>query len=287
MGEISKHDKDEPQLGQEPTDKKEGDFDLASFLVEPKTNYTELIEKAKKDWDVSMKYAGYSYGDGLSASNADAVIPYFLREPGHVSSDETESGRLKDKKAIDFLKSKIKGKILLDVGSGMSFKRGALLPEYWGGESSVQRLAKKMGASVCIGVDKYTDTCEKATGKPTDPSFDLTRGKKIGKGTQVVMVSADILDFLSRLPDNSVCMTINGIDNRVIENQEYHQALAKEMMRVLAKDGLIFGVNSDSLGFIKEEIEKGSDNSSIKQVKSPKTSFDALFLKKEKVNNKK
>ena len=47
----------EPQLEGEKQEPKRL-FDLKDFLVEPKTDYTDLIEKAKKDWDESMKYAG-------------------------------------------------------------------------------------------------------------------------------------------------------------------------------------------------------------------------------------
>jgi hypothetical protein len=269
----------EPQLEGEKQEPKRL-FDLKDFLVEPKTDYTDLIEKAKKDWDESMKYAGLYDGAGLNASYADVMAYGLLVKPEEVIKNKKYIQKKEEVRA--FLKDKLKGKILVDLGSGMGFIRGALMPESWGGKSSMQKIAQELNASVCIGVDKYTYNCECAIGKPTDPSVDLARKEEVEEGTQTVLVSADMLDFLSRLPDSSVCITINGVDSRVIKNEEYHRALAKEIERVVGKNGVVFGVNSSSLSIINRAIKDKPNEISFKIADCPELYSDAMVFEKRK-----
>jgi hypothetical protein len=60
-----------------------------------------------------------------------------------------------------------------------------------------------------------------------------------------ILLKIDMLDFLSRLPDNSVgVITLNGIDNCIIHTRAYMDELNYQIRRVLKVNGILFGNNS-------------------------------------------
>lgn len=70
-----------------------------------------------------------------------------------------------------------------------------------------------------------------------------------------IQVKADMLDFLEHVPDDSCCITINGIDYNLGINDDYHYTLAQEMARACKIGGVVFGVDSDSLQILKRRPE--------------------------------
>jgi hypothetical protein len=140
----------------------------------------------------------------------------------------------------------------------------SILCDLGGHNGATKYLAGNHNASAYINVDRYP------RGLKDDTPVDATKGvfekrEYIGplSGTRliegihnVINVRADMLDFVSRLKDASVNITINGIDGNIIPVEEYHKALAKEILRVTKRNGIIFGhgsfpVISDILKLVK------------------------------------
>lgn len=134
------------------------------------------------------------------------------------------------KEIVDFLKEKLQGLPVVDLGSGTS--------------SSVESLAVELGASDCIQVDRFINERFKL-----EPLINLradSRNVK-QKETYTALVQADMLDFISRMPDGSANFFINGIDRLIIENRDYHEALTVELTRATPIGGIICGINSEVL----------------------------------------
>ncbi|KKT20830.1 MAG: hypothetical protein UW05_C0026G0006 [Candidatus Giovannonibacteria bacterium GW2011_GWC2_43_8] len=128
-----------------------------------------------------------------------------------------------------FFQEKLKVDILIDLGGG----RG----------TNMKYFARTFGVRTYIDVERYL-----SKDLPVDPFKDLSE-KFVDQpeNMQILVVQADMLDFISRLPDNFANFNLNGIDSLVIEDPEYHYALAKELVRTTKKGGIVFGINSDAL----------------------------------------
>lgn len=223
----------------ETTPGQKQDFTLQEFLIKPKTDYTELIKKTEKDskaeeWINSG--LDTSYGSSVAEGLTDS--PHIF-ETGNTTTEEVE-------KIFLTLKERVRGKILVDLGSGTN--------------NSMERLAEALEASVYVKIDKFF-----LNPKLINPT-EIVRTKQ---GMQITGAISDMLDFLSKLPDNSVCLTINGIDGLVIRNNEYHEALVREIVRVLVAGGAVFGTNSDCLSNIYNTlISKGANEDISEQTKN-------------------
>jgi hypothetical protein len=138
------------------------------------------------------------------------------------------------KELLNYLSQKIGGEILIDLG---------------GSSGSMESVARIVGAKTYITVDKYI-----AKDSPVDVYANLsTQSKKNASDPDKVMVKADLLEFVSKLPDASVNVTINGIDGLIIPESDYHKALANEIIRVAKNGGVVFGINADSLELLQSE----------------------------------
>lgn len=134
-----------------------------------------------------------------------------------------------------FFKEHIYQHVLIDVGGGQtSF-------------SYMRHLAQACKASAYINVDRF-----RHLGEP-DP-FRPQEEKTIGDFYEAE-VTADMLDFVARMKDNSAIFAINGVDSTIIGDPEYDKALAQELVRATCKGGIIFGFESD-VGFPLGEIAK-------------------------------
>lgn len=145
---------------------------------------------------------------------------------------KTKEGDL-SQEGMKYFKEKLQNGLLIDIGGGA----GQLM----------EAVAKK------FGVDKYVnvDIC---IGKPRDPytgyirtekDFSLLSEEERKQPMQGFDVSADMLDFVARIPNNSASFVINGIDMYVLRTEEYRKALFNEIMRATKMGGILFGVGSD------------------------------------------
>lgn len=153
------------------------------------------------------------------------------------------------RESLQYLTDKIKDHDLIDLGGSTG---GYIRP-----------LAKELGARTYITVDRFFSRRRNEDSPvydlPLDPYTNI--GTEIwselpeqlsGKGrTESAAVKADMLDFVSRLPDNSANFTLNGIDSAIVSrpddimsadrNTEYEEAVVKEIIRATKKGGIIFG----------------------------------------------
>ncbi|HEV7424286.1 MAG TPA: hypothetical protein VGO21_03795, partial [Candidatus Paceibacterota bacterium] len=126
-----------------------------------------------------------------------------------------------------------------------------------GGSLSIMaKFAEIHNAGPCDNVEiTYRDL----SGLP--PSEDKEKFKPLVSPTIVKM---DILDFLSKLEPKggytTANYTINGFDILMVQNDQYHEAVATELGRVVQTGSIVFGMNSMVLeklgryGFTRIEI---------------------------------
>jgi len=135
----------------------------------------------------------------------------------------------------DFLRRHLSGQVLIDLG---------------GGSSAMSNLASEFGCSTYVNVDRAPYD-EKENPNPFVPAGHWRVGD-----TMNLHVHADMLEFVSMVRENTVNCIINGIDTIIVDDIKYHEALAREMIRVTKKGGLIFGTTSYALDQINSWIEK-------------------------------
>lgn len=132
------------------------------------------------------------------------------------------------------LKEVLDGHALLDLGAG---KDG------W-------RMAKF--ATDTLGTRKYVgiDFSGEVT-KVADFRYQMRFGEKPDPEV-IEFIESDMLTFLSKQPDNSAAITLNGIDDVIIDpkvagNEKYLEALVREVVRVAGDDNVVFGFNSEDI----------------------------------------
>lgn len=138
---------------------------------------------------------------------------------------------------LQFIQGKISQELLIDLGGGR--------------QATMKWLAEEFKAKTYVNVEKYLP--DKF---PLNPRVNIA--EQLGqtpkeKETEIVFVRADMLDFISRVPNNSANFTVNGIDAFVISSPEYHSALAREISRATKVGGVVFGINSDALWELRED----------------------------------
>ena len=144
---------------------------------------------------------------------------------------------------LQYFKDHLQGQTLVDLGGG------------YGGEM-LNLAANLTEAQMYINVDRGRFHPDKPPNplEPTDitPSQDQSRF--------LVRVKADMLDFISRMKDGSANFAINGIDPTIVGDPRYNEALAKELVRATRPGGLIFGIESEALFILRDQIKKGEIN---------------------------
>lgn len=169
------------------------------------------------------------------------------------------------------VKESLRGRILVDLGSGQSHLsplgnlnsrsapataadlRTAHLPPHSPAPplTPIQLLAETMGASGYVAVERFFLSDDSGV-YSTDPEKNLLdrvddRLLRMPEQMRMALVQADMLDFLSRLPDGSANICINAIDCFVIPSDSYHRALSTEISRVVPAGGVAFGINAQCL----------------------------------------
>ncbi|MFA5022851.1 MAG: hypothetical protein WC385_02430 [Candidatus Paceibacterota bacterium] len=184
--------------------------------------YKKLIDEASAEAELAVSNPGRAKTLSRSAGGA----AYFTNFSMHWWSVCTQN-----LKTNDLLKSKFNGGTLVNLGAG-----------------TPSPFLEILDNGTIINVDKY------AFGHSgIKKSIELVKmyTEKEG-GVDSFCVSADMLDFISRLPSNSVNIEVDGVDYDIIHNPEYHKALAREILRVTKKGGLVIGTQSNPLYFAKE-----------------------------------
>lgn len=144
--------------------------------------------------------------------------------------------RIKDRQDLsivrdmyDFLRKHLAGKVLVSLGAVETPLSGALA---------------ETPPKVIINVDRYDDRIGPREA-PLDP-YMVTTVKHEPNSAVEWNVKADLLDFVSRLPDNSVNLQLDGIDTVIIDDERFHRMLAQELIRVLRPGEILLGNHVDA-----------------------------------------
>jgi len=239
MGEISKHDQDEPI--KESEERKVQIVAVEQLIPDIKTPATEKVEGV----------------DHRTNKFNDQFVPDIVRG---MDMSLTMPERL------SALRERFKDKVVVDLGAGdMSWA-------YF--------LSVALGSKGYVGVEKFQGDRLEDTLKHNDAKTMLWYWANISRSSSLDKISLqddpefkkeyepfcklipaavakeDILDFLKRLPDDSVNVLTFGVDDMVLPSSQYRSAVAKEIERVLNSDGMYI---TDSSSIILKNDESFSD----------------------------
>lgn len=145
----------------------------------------------------------------------------------------------------DDIKGRLRGTILLNLGSGC--RQDLLDP--------VEAFARQYGVSKVIHVDyRPSRAAQVDYGSSKVVQVKYGQSKASDHATReltVAHVQKDMLAFLAKQPSRSMSVTINGIDDCVIEEEAYARAVGEEISRVVPVGGLAFGHCAWPLRYLK------------------------------------
>lgn len=208
---------------------------LEDFLQEPSSDYSRIIKQASEN----------EFED-RHVLRANHSSPWSFYDGIEDLQDRA------DPKILELFKNTISGNTLCELG---------------GASGRMETLAATNNAGLYINIDKYPSGT-KDDGSPIDPTIghvvhnkyeDRLTGAVLIEGVHATMsVRSDMLDFVSRLKNESVNIVINGIDGDLIPVKEYHKSLAEEILRVTKENGVIFGNGSACLTILCNLIQSDS-----------------------------
>lgn len=120
--------------------------------------------------------------------------------------------------------SKLRGKVLVDVGAGK--------------ESHIRSLALRFGVRLLIEIEKHYPNDETGWYNVFEDELSIVRAR------------GDILEVLSLLPDGSVNVVMNHIERCITPIDAYRHAMLEEVGRVVLPLGIWFGNKSDLRHFV-------------------------------------
>jgi len=131
-----------------------------------------------------------------------------------------------------YFREKLNGGILIDIGGGQN--------------DAMADLAKISGVETYINVDESLRG-EYDLSKTIPGNYDYQRIPEEERARPMtdILVKADALDFVSRVPSDTVCFAVNGMDFYVLEDADYRRALMGELIRTTKPGGILFGASSD------------------------------------------
>ncbi len=183
------------------------------------------------------------------ASKDDVDNDYLIDSTAH-GGETVNIAEIKEEYPEDYqeIRARLQNRRLIDLGCGVN-------------PNSEAFFAAVYGSSAFVGVDKYYK-----------PTVDMERYKKHLKnqfirnslqnrykdadiqqteknldGMGIETLQDDMLVYLSRLPDDSVNVLMTNIDGFIIRDDEYYDALTKEISRVIGTQGLFISKNAPSL----------------------------------------
>ncbi len=138
------------------------------------------------------------------------------------------------------LREALEGRRLIDLGAGNT---NSIL--------SMAHLAATLGVSEYVAVDQYVDytNAEEVMEKMINSKFP-----------EIVLraINEDMLKFLLFQPDQSANVCINSVDRSILASNVrlatdiYMSDIAQELMRVVPKHGVAFGLNSPALEMLPD-----------------------------------
>src|ERR1035437_288638 len=231
MSEIPNRNQEELQQPQPQTL-----FDPTETKVVHEVPVEQLIPDIKPTKDM-VRQEGIDY---RTNSFSDSFIHgFFSREMAQIINGK-EYEDFPFKQDLDILREKMAGQTVVDLGSDKS----------WSGYC----LASLLGAKAYIGIDLFEKGQLEGTTEDELRRSIIKRFPKsgvIGSGNSIEskidnhikpraipasIIQGDMLEFLQRLPDNSVSIFTFGISAEII-GRTYNEELGKEISRVLDPSG--------------------------------------------------
>lgn len=198
--------------------------DLLSYDNQKLASYTPIIKEGSSSASENPQPYSDNWGSILSHDTR-----YY-----HEDNQDLKEEHLRD---IEFLKTKLKGDVLVDLGSG-------------GGR--VSAIYSFADVKTDIGVEKFHSG--RGPLDATEPEFACSYPRSGGGETFHISVRDDMLDFVARVKNDSSLFMLNGIDYSILPNPEYRMALAEEIIRATKEGGIVFGLGH--LGWIEDYFSK-------------------------------
>ena len=179
--------------------------------------------------------------------------------PEHLATDTPYSAEWNGagEEVDNIFRETLNGKSLLDLGGASGTMKGIL---------------DRLG----ITLKKYTNV-DKFHFKQYDTSYYNGKTKQefnFSEQGDMINVSAGMLDFLQYVADSSVeAISLNGIDDKIIADDDYHDELVRQIRRVLKPSGIILGCNSEAIAPLTRDPDF--------ETKWKKTPWFAILEKKE------
>ncbi len=131
--------------------------------------------------------------------------------------------------------SYLKNQVVLDLGSGPDSR-------------NFQNILSRFQPKGYIGVDTHSYFGPRRSIKRLEGVGDVVYLDEMeGDKLEGLVIRGDMLKVASRLPEHSVSIALNGIDEFVVNSRSpYGERLAVEVKRILDPEGVIIGITGDS-----------------------------------------
>ncbi len=142
------------------------------------------------------------------------------------------------KRNLDPIKEKLNNSLLLDLG---------------GGSGELRKTLENMeiNAKHYINVDNFRGYFKSATDQLVINKKTFRIQKVPTERCDAINVDADMLEFLLYTQSESIDnISINGIDEDIVDNHEYLEEVTKQVLRVLKPGGIVFGIQGSPLNII-------------------------------------
>lgn len=144
----------------------------------------------------------------------------------------------KEKRLLrDFFREKLEDAILIDLGCGVRMRNPSQ-------NDVIVKMIREFGVKQYIGIDFQNGNLLKEDGECE--IVEILDGKGIFMG------GCDMLETIAKAYPNSANIALNGIDGELINNIPYHDALAREIARVMKPSGIVFGIKSLAFNKFRE-----------------------------------
>lgn len=161
----------------------------------------------------------------------------YLDQPFEFYSDVwtrmLEQPELPESQDLDKQFQKLSNQIIFDLGNGPN-------PRLF------QATLKKYNPTGYVGVDTVNRLNTRRSPRETDYGHVAYYDTDAGDILEGALIRGDSLRVASRLPDNSVSVAINGLDNIIVDMQTpYGERLLEEVQRIMHPRGLVFGFTAE------------------------------------------
>lgn len=191
----------------------------------------------------------------------------YLDDTYHLFSDIWQKlinqPELPESQAAEKAFKNLKNQVLVELGNGEDPK-------------DFQNFLKAYGPNGYIGIDTINRLRSDRVRRVEDYGNIMYHDTDKGDPLEGALIYGDVLRVISRLPDNSVSLTMNGLDSGFVHmDTPYGQRLMQEIIRVLHPRGIVFGYTPEA-GILSELAAQPS----IKSIQPTMPEYGIYFMQK-------